>query len=69
MIDYIAAVCHMDGVPVPSGESTPFVAANDADAREKAKNWARSLEQIEDGMLVQVVAAGRGVCSLRQGEF
>jgi hypothetical protein len=69
VIEYVAALCRMqDGNPEPY-ESTRFLAVSDVEAEQKAREWARSLDHITDDALIQVNAAGRGVCTIHLREL
>jgi hypothetical protein len=62
--EYVVALCRMqNGNPEPY-ESTRFVAANDAEAERRARDWASSFDFLDDDTLIQITNAGRGVCTI-----
>jgi hypothetical protein len=49
--------------------STAFVASNNTEAIEKAKNWAALLACLTEGAWLQINLNGVGIQTLRPGEF
>jgi hypothetical protein len=50
-------------------ESAALFADSDDDAVEKAKAWANSFEGTPEDAWLQVVMSGKGIATLRPGEF
>lgn len=50
-------------------ESASLFADSDDDAVQKAKEWANSFDATPEGAWLQVVMSGKGVATLRPGEF
>jgi hypothetical protein len=49
--------------------STGFFATDKTEAAQKAKDWAKSFDLVQENALLQVTANGVGVCTLRPGEL
>jgi hypothetical protein len=50
-------------------ETALLFANTDDDAVEKAKAWAHSFVSTPEDARLQVAMSGKGICSLRLGEF
>jgi hypothetical protein len=50
-------------------ETTEFLAADNLEAIEKAKNWTSGFKPIAEDAWLQITLYGVGIRSLRQGEF
>ncbi len=50
-------------------ETASLFADTDDEAVEKAIVWAHSFEAAPDDAWLQVAMSGKGICSLRPGEF
>ena len=48
---------------------TSFFAADESEAAQKAKDWAKSLNSVPENAWLQVTANGVGVYSLPPGKF
>jgi hypothetical protein len=69
VIEYVAALCRMrNGNPEPY-ESTRFLAASDVEAKQKARDWARSFDFVADDELLQINVGGRGICTIHRKDF
>jgi hypothetical protein len=49
--------------------STGFFATDKTEAAQKAKDWAKSFDLVQENAWLQVTANGVGVCTLRPGEL
>jgi len=50
-------------------ETALLFADTDDEAIQKAKEWARSFDSTPEDAWLQVAMSGKGICSLRPGEF
>lgn len=50
-------------------ETGSLFADNDDEAVEKAIDWAHSFKSAPEDAWLQVAMSGKGICSLRPGEF
>jgi hypothetical protein len=50
-------------------KSASIFAASDDEAVQKAKDWAHSFDNTPDDAWLQVVMSGKGISTLRPGEF
>lgn len=61
-------VLQKDGI-FDTYESASLFADSDDDAVEKAKAWAHSFDGTPEDAWLQVVMSGKGIATLRPGEF
>ena len=66
-VEYQAVLFKNDGIE--TYESTALLAANNLEAKEKAKKWIASLESIAEDACLQISLNGVGIWSLRPGEL
>jgi hypothetical protein len=66
-MEYHAVLLKGDGAT--TYESTEFLAADNLEAIEKAKNWTTGFKPIAEDAWLQITLHGVGIRSLRQGEF
>jgi hypothetical protein len=50
-------------------ESASVFAASDDEAVQKAKDWAHSLDDIAEDAWLLIVMSGKGIATMRPGEF
>ena len=50
-------------------ESASVFAASDDEAVQKAKDWARSFDPVHEDAWLLVVMSGKGIATMRPGEF